>query len=507
MITVHDGFAEDFAGLGLGALTPISCTVQEEAEGRYEAELVQPITAEGRHRWLQMDNILRIPAPVSEAAGTVIETDAVVRTQEIWRVQASTRLRLRKGPGTSTKVLGSYPSGTEVVRLGEEGQWMQVALLKGGAKGWMHKSYLRYVRTDTVQAGGTAVVPVTARDQLFRIYNLKSDSEKRMRTALAQHISYDLRGVIVVGEYSPSGVAAREVCAQIMARADHDAGFALHCGIDAPVSGEYGGRNIIDCLLDETDGIIRQADAVLVRDNYDLYILPRAEAAPKLELRRGRNLLAAELTEDAGERVTRIRPVGRKKNGDPLYGDYVDSAHIAEIPAIYTREIEYDVSVGKDGISTEAQAKAKLAELAREDFEKNGIDAATMRATAEFLRLEQTAKYAILREQYALYMHDAVRVLDEEADIAVVLQMSAYIWDALNERYEDTDLGDLLRLDSGGSSYGGGGAGGTRVIIQPGQIGADAVSTRMIRDGAVTLAKLDWPEIEAAIRAIIDEMI
>lgn len=509
MITIHDGFAEDFGGMGLGALSPVKCTVQEEAGGRYEAELVQPITPDGRHRLMCMHNVLRIPAPVREATGETVETTETVEI-EIWQVRVNTRLRLRQGPSTSAKVLGSYRSGTQVSKLGEENGWMRVQLIEGGAVGWMSKTYLRYVRTDTIEEGGSVTEPATARDQLFRIVQVKRNTNERQRTVIAQHISYDLKGVIVASDYSPEGAPASEVCRELMARADHDAGFTLHCQLSTPVSGEYGGRNIMDCLLSEDDGVLKQTGGRLVRDNFDVYILPAQTTEPRLELRRGHNLLSAELNEDGGDIVTRIRPVGQKKNGDPLYltenDGYVDSAHIDEYPVIYTKQISYNVTVGRDGVTSEAQARQKLGELARADFEENGFDQQRVSLSAKYVRLEQLAKYALLKKQYALYMYDAVRVWDGEAGIDMTLQMSAYTWDALNRRYDDTDLGELVSItDSGGYVIGSGG-GGTRVLVQTGALADGAVSTDKLADGAVTKDKLKWTEIEAEIRRIIAEV-
>ena len=41
MITIHDGAATDFSGLGLGALDPSTCTITEEDAGEYELHIEQ----------------------------------------------------------------------------------------------------------------------------------------------------------------------------------------------------------------------------------------------------------------------------------------------------------------------------------------------------------------------------------------------------------------------------------------------------------------------------------
>ena len=51
-ICIYPPSAEDFTTNGLGILTPLECTVEEVAAGKYELELVQPIN--DSLRWTQL---------------------------------------------------------------------------------------------------------------------------------------------------------------------------------------------------------------------------------------------------------------------------------------------------------------------------------------------------------------------------------------------------------------------------------------------------------------------
>lgn len=493
MITIHDAKGENLASLGYGALTPTECIVREEAGGMYELELTQPITNDGRHLLIASHRIIRAPVPVRESPLVQMEhEESETVTREIYRITGGS-VWLRRGPGTDYKAIDYYRRGDLAVKVGESGNWMQIIMQKGGASGWMSKMYLEYdhAESETVSgdAPGNVVEPVQARSQLFRIYRPRRNSAQRTVTAFAQHISYDLKGVFVAGEYKPENVAANAVCARIMELADHEHDFTLHCSVTKPISGDFGGRSILECILEPETGILALTGGRLVRDNYDLYILPDVDRTRGVEIRYGKNLLDAELEEDVADVVTRIRPVGRKKNGDPLYGDYVDSPHIDQYPVIYARQIEYEVAVGTDGIASESAAKTKLKELAQADFDA-GIDLATVHLDSEFVRLELSPRYAELANQYALHLYDSVPVRDIGAAINVTTRMTGYEWDALRNRYNNTDLGDLTAVTHNVYGYEiGGGISGTKVL--PGTIG-----TPQLRDESINIAKINQAAIE-----------
>ena len=66
-VCIYAPNAMDFSTNGLGTLTPISCTVEEESGGMYELELTQPI--DNTLRWAQLANgcIIKAPVPVRES--------------------------------------------------------------------------------------------------------------------------------------------------------------------------------------------------------------------------------------------------------------------------------------------------------------------------------------------------------------------------------------------------------------------------------------------------------
>ena len=517
MITIHEAKAADFTTLGLGALLPSECTVRERAGGMYELKIVHPVTEDGRHHRIKPMRIIKAPAPVRETPLVEIgQTGTIYR--DIYKVVTDgRRLYLRVKPDQESKGLRAYKPGTEVVsmELSNDGKWRRVAILDGGATGWMWAGNLQFVRTETEtivgDTPGTIVQPRQTREQLFRVYFYSPDTKTRTITAEARHITYDLVGAVVDGEYSPENVPANQVCAQIMARADHDVSdFHIYCTITDPISGEYGGRNILDCLLDPETGIVAQTKARIVRDNYDIFILPDEVRSRGVELRYGKNLLSAYMDTDTSNTITRIKPVGKTKDGEPLLieenGGWVESPHIDDYPVVYSKEVEYDV-VESDELPIE-QARALLKEKAKTDFEA-GCDAATVRLDADFVRLELTDDYRHLANQYALHLYDSVPVIDREAGIVATARMTEYVYDAILDEYQDTGLGELDDVKSTiyGYELAAGSVSGGKLM--PNTVNGDRLQNSSVSYGKFDLAAIKHLSADAivAIRAEIRELV
>lgn len=495
MITIYPADATDFSTLGLGTLDPDSASLEEIAGGMYSLELSQPITKDGRDLLIDVGRILRVPCPVRETPLLSRDRSAAAVTREIYKVTTSgARLHLRQTASLSAKILGRYKPGTEVIKLGMDGKFMQVAIVDGGASGYMWATNLTYVRSETDSVANddpsNAVTVTQAREQLLRIKTVRrSDTDNRV-TVSAEHITYDLAGAIVASVYAPEKVAANTVVAQLLAKADHDAGITVHCDITTPITGDYTGRNLIDCLLSTEDGVATQCGARVYRDNFDLWILPDEERVTGVEIRYGKNLTSATLTEDISGVITRILPMGRDKDGNPLLGDYVESEHPGAAPTVNAKAVEYDVQIGKDDIKTEAQAKAKLQELAQADMAA-GADGKSVELDVDFVRLELTPLYRHLANQYALHLYDTVPVIDSRAGINASVRMTSYTWDPLTLRYTETGLGEIVEMQPSvyGYDVADGSLGGTKLLpgsVSDSRLATGAVTARSIRANAVS---------------------
>ena len=524
MITIYAPDAVDFSTLGEGALCPSECVIEEQALGQYSLTMTHPMDAGGKWRMIAPGCILKAPAPVRETPLAVEDGEGTIPsepetvTRHIYRVQTNTgaNLHLRQGPSTSTRILSKYRPGTEVVVLSQSGGWGRVIVRSSGAGGYMSMEYLVWVRDEAETIAGDApspqrvVYPAQSRMQLFRITSVERDAAAREVRVTAQHIFYDLLGNIVGSEYAPENVAASTVVEQLFARTLNAHAFDVHCSAQTSVSGDYTRRGLVECLLDPDDGVAPQAEARLIRDNFDIWLLPDLPRETGVTIRHAKDLLGAAMTTDAGSVVTRIIPVGEDADGKPLLLTgtvYVDSPRISDYPLIYARAIDYDVKIGQDGIANATQARAKLKELAEADF-ANGIDLPSVSLDVDFAVLGETEEYRRYADLQAVHLYDTVRVVAKEAGIDAAVRVTGYKWDALGRRYESVTLGELTEVKTSVYGYQLADKSVGTVKLQNG-----AVGSAQLRDLAVQYAHINTAAVEqlsanslTALKAYIHEL-
>jgi phage minor structural protein len=529
MINIYPADAEDFSTLGLAVLQPTECTVEEKAGGLMELEMKHPVDDDLKWTYLQNGCIIKAPCAVREAPivrilDNVPSGATQTVTRAIYKVRTNTgaRLRLRAKPSTSAKIIRAYKVGTEVVQLSKSGDWSRVVIKSGGATGWMYSQYLKFDRNETETVKGDSDQPSTVieskqtRDQLFRIYSVGRDAETGMVEVKASHIFYDLSGVICTRDYQPENVAADTVLSTILASASAEHGFTFHCKVTKAISGDYTGASIVKALLDPDIGIVPQTGARIIRDNYDVYILPDEVMDRGMEIRHRKNLLGAVLTVDVSGVVTRIRPVGKDKDGNrlliPENNGWVESANKGLYPTSRDAEIEYDVSVStaKDAqFKNNAAARAELKRLAQQDF-ADGMDAAAVSLDVQLAALENSAEYADYAPLLTVFLYDSVRVIASYVGINAKLRVNGYVYDCLLKRYQDVYVGDISELEQ--TTYGyeiaDGSVSGVKLL--PGSVNANSV----MRNATIGYAKIAQAAIEqlaadsiVAIRADIHEIV
>ena len=529
MINIYPADTEDFSTLGLAVLQPTECTVEEKAGGLMELEMKHPVDDDLKWTYLQNGCIIKAPCAVREAPivrilDNVPSGATQTVTRAIYKVRTNTgaRLRLRAKPSTSAKIIRAYKPGTEVVQLSKSGDWSRVVIKSGGATGWMYSQYLKFDRNETETVKGDNDQPSTVieskqtRDQLFRIYSVGRDAETGMVEVKASHIFYDLSGVICTRDYQPENVAADTVLSTILASASAEHGFTFHCKVTKAISGDYTGASIVKALLDPDIGIVPQTGARIIRDNYDVYILPDEVMDRGMEIRHRKNLLGAVLTVDVSGVVTRIRPVGKDKDGNRLLitenNGWVESANKGLYPTSRDAEIEYDVSVStaKDAqFKNNAAARAELKRLAQQDF-ADGMDAAAVSLDIDFVQLENTAEYAVYASLLTVFLYDTVKTIAAYIGISATLRVNGYLFDCLLLRYRKAYLGDISELEQ--TTYGyeiaDGSVSGVKIL--PGSVNANSV----MRNATIGYAKIAQAAIEqlaadsiVAVKADIKEIV
>ena len=512
MINVYNGKSTDFSTLGLAALEPIECTVTESAGGQFEMTMVHPIDDALKWTYLQVGNVIKAPCatrqtPLIKITDNVPVGTTTTKTRSIYKVQTTTgqRLHLRAKPSLSAKIIRAYKCGTQVVRLSTSGDWARVVVCSGGATGWMWKDDLKFVKSQTETVTGSSTVEVVSktieasqtREQLFRIYSVEPDTSNNTVTVLASHIFYDLQGIICTAEYEPENVPANTVLNALLANLSSEHDFTFYCTVDSPVSGEYTGVSLVKALLDPDIGIVAQTGARIIRDNFDVFIVPDEVLDRGMEIRHRKNLVGATMTTDISEAVTRIRPVGKTKKDERLLitdnGGWVDSPNKGSYPTPRDTEVSYDVKVGSgDGeFKTEALARAELKRLAEQDF-TNGADAAAVSMDVQFIALENLKEYADYAPMLALYLYDTVRIIAAYAGINAKIRVNGYTFDCLLKRYDSIQLGQITDIEQ--TTYGyeiaSGSVSGTKIM--PNTVDGNTV----MRRASIGYAKIDQAAID-----------
>ena len=320
-ICIYPQDCEDFSTNGLGLLTPTSCYAYGE-DGHYtELELEQPI--DDTYRWMQLVEGAIIKAPVPQRESPEYEDVTVVEpgegttvVRDVYKVDAKTKAKMYRSASTASRVVGSVKKDQMVVRLGSSGSFYKVSAVKGGRTGWMKASQLDYdhskaEKVSAAKASGTVVRYEQAQEQLWRIYHVEPDTEKGLVKAKAQHVAYDLQHNIINANYNVEATQAASAIQGAWDRLMYDSGVELHigAGLTAIVKGDYSFENPIEALLDPDEGMVGQAGALVVLDNWDLWVLPNAERDCGVTLRRGKNVKGIKAPLDiSGVRPSPPRP-------------------------------------------------------------------------------------------------------------------------------------------------------------------------------------------------------
>lgn len=499
MIKVYDAFTDDFSGQGLGYIMPIKAEIEEEPAGLYEIEVQIPID-DSRDDWLiDHERIIAAKSPTRTSPEINFGLNGSIKRQ-IYKANAAAQMY---NLANRKKKLKKYKKGTKFIRLEVDGSWYKVSTIKGGTTGWIKTSVLDFEsEADDIVEGDNAsrvVETVLAKEQFFRVHYIKRNTENLILTAEAEHISNDLKGVICEKKYAPENIPADEVVAQLIAKADQtDLPFNIYCECTDPITADYTGRNLIDCLLNSNDGVATQCKGRVVRDNFDFYILKPYDRYTGAEIRYADNMISANQETESGDRISRIRPVGKNKKGEPLYitenDGYVDSPNADKFAVKRTKQIEYsEAQTGRNGLSTDAKTRAKLKELALKEFE-GGIDAINGKIDAKFIRHELTEEFKNTANEAALHMYDIARIRASRAGIKCDVRMTSYKFDALpgRERYIDTKISDLIDEEP---------------IVYGGDIGNNSISgskivnnsidgSAKIKDLSVGIGKFDLATID-----------
>ena len=519
MICVYPADCTDFSSNGLGAVTPMSCTVTETLNGEWELTLVHDIDERGKWTRLSEGCILRAPVPAAMTPSVDLVTQQYQTSTfdvQIYKITTkSGPLHLRSGTGTNYKILGKYKKGREVIVLSKTtSSWYEVTA-PDSKHGYMASQYLTFQRTETqtVQTNvgfrNQVIEACQLRDQPFRIYRVVPELDRV--TVYARHIFYDLLDNMIKSlKPSPSAVGASVV--QSLSGAclsAHD--FSFYSDLTSTAEDvEWENVNPVEAMLGE-DGLVSKYGAELARDWYDVFLVRRVGNDTDVSIREKKNLTGISYDVDETDVITRIMPTGEDADGNILYLPelYIDSPNLNAYT--HPKWIHLPVSEAKevtdgDEPKSKAQCYSEMRKAAQAEFDA-GCDLPTVTLKVDFINCSDAEEY----KQYAaltnIFLGDSVRVIARRIGVEVSMRMTQYTYDCLTKKYTSVTLGtaaDTLegsmissrQLPSGVIS-------GSKLAInsvgagqlQSGSVGSlqvkmAAIQTAHIQNAAITKAKI-----------------
>ena len=496
----------DYTKNGTAVLQPTECTVSEQAGGSYELSMRHPLDPRGIWKLIQPGNIIKAPVPVA-----TIESAITGENVDIYRVTVS-GAAIRAKPSAPQRITYAYWYGYPVIAQGTkvtyqpngknyqanynlDGEsgfvpppqnpqgWTEIPSYTSGSpaltnpavddelylvseynaywyyvqdhkgvQGYIQKSYVEYVRTETVEE----VPERTVAEQLFRVYEANADTKAHTLQVRARQVSYDLSGNLVqdcvVTAAEPAVAFARlraallfETESTIATNLDED---------DGKFSGDFSWKNPINALLDPDGGLVSFFKAKLIRDNWDIFINKNTEANRGVRLRYGANLRGVTWKRSSDRLINRVMPVAAKANGDPLYLPevWIDSPILETYPVINAEMLKINGKIGGDdgdgGTWTEETLLAHMREQAERRFLVDNADKVSVELSVDFVLLGDTAEYRQYAGLQKLFLYDTVTVSDPDAGIGAQIQVASYEWDAIRGRYTKMTLASVF--DYGG---------------------------------------------------------
>ena len=527
MICVYPADCTDFSNNGIGAVTPMSCTVTETLNGEWELMLVHDIDERGKWTRLSEGCVLRAPVPAAMTPSVGLVTQQYqTSTYDVQIYKITTKsgpLHLRSGTGTNYKILGKYKKGREVIVLNKTtSSWYEVTA-PDGKHGYMASQYLTFQRTETqaVQTNvgfrNQVIEARQLRDQPFRIYRVVPELDKV--TVYARHIFYDLLDNMIKSlKPSPSAVGASVVQGLSGAcLSGHDFSFYSDL-ISTAEDVEWENVNPVEAMLGE-NGLVSKYGAELARDWYDVFLVKRVGNDTDVTIREKKNLTGISYDVDETDVVTRLMPTGEDADGNILYLPelYLDSPNLNAYT--HPKWIHLPVSEAKEAVDgdepkSKAQCYAEMRKAAQAEFDA-GCDLPTVTLKVDFVNCSDAEEYRQYAALTDVFLGDSVRVIARRIGVEVSMRMTQYTYDCLTRKYTSVTLGTVADTLEGSMisarQLASGSITGTKLALnsvgsgqlQSGSVGSlqvkmAAIQTAHIQDAAISKAKIGEAAIGAA---------
>ena len=492
MIYVYDKGNTAYEKNGNAVIFPLKGSVRMVAGGNYDLQMTCPMDAEGKWLHLIREAVVKAPVPKETIENAFSGMDAYVYL-------TTEDAALRSGPNEphtitySSWVSGtSYAVGAKVTNAnqnyqlnkeltgneiytppGSSGKWakiartapgspllvniksgMEIYYVSGPEDGWYKMSTTYglegYIKETQVEyekhLTPSEIQPRIITEQLFRIKTVSRDNEAKTVTINAQHISYDLNGVLI-DEIKIVRKAPAEALGWIQSAfmIDYPGVIAtdMITNADADYSAEISGKSGMYALIDPDKGVVPCFGAEFRRDNWDLFVMNRTNTDRGFRIRYRANMRGVQWKTDSTKLKTRIVPVAKAEDGSNFYlypTRWIDSSHINEYETVYMDRIKVNGQVGKDDGTetdttwTEVTLRAEMAKQAQSLFDVDHVDVPSDEVTVAFEMLGETAEYAWMKDLQSVLLYDTVIIIDEVTGLSASVTVDELEFDIVKKK-------------------------------------------------------------------------
>lgn len=309
-------------------------------------------------------------------------------------------------------------------------------------------------------------------------------------TVSATHIWYQLLKNYT--KYKPdetTKVSGYSACKNVMEQTVSPVqSFNVESDIDTLEKGlDYQHKNLVEAFLDPENGICAKYHGVLLRDNWDFYVIKDENIGYDrgFVVEYGQNLLNVERSESTENVATRIVPFGKDSKGDPVYmtgTPYIDSDYINDypIPMVELLDCSGTCTIGKDG-TTAQNITEKLRAEAQKRFDDDKVDIPEVEMTINFVSLGDTDEYVQYRGLDKVYLYDKITVKDKVRGYNYTAEVNYVKHNVITGCLEEIKIGSINDSD------------GTRKIAtwQVPSVNGENIRLKSIRLGAFENGAVD----------------
>ena len=410
---------------------------------------------------------------------------------------------------TPGKVAADLEYGAIVIRTGDfNSRYMEAADTAG------HAGYIEISKcTDSGETEERTVQGWTITEQCFVVTDIvKEDRSGKKIRITCDHVSYQL-GRTMLGDCNLTEVNPATALMLIRGAMQETYPGVTETNItDRTITQDYSWKNAQAAILDPKSGVLQASGGMIIRDNWDVYLLEEGEENPKYSVRYGANMKSVKWTGSVDSLVTRVYPVAKSEDGETLMlpEKYIDT--VRDVPFIRPEVLDTKLKVGdkiegSDGTETELtedEVLSRMRDAAAARFSDDKCDQPEVKLELDWIHMPETEEY----KEYAALDNAApgewVAVTSGPLGISVNIRMTGYTWDPILCRYKSTTFGDI-KVKSTVAGY----------SLQSGAVTNRALASGAVRGENIQANSLTAREIEAgsitadeiASRSIVTELL